>query len=214
MKKEMMQKIRGGLKTHFVDSTAMLAASNPIFAGLETMILGMSDEISINARLLATGLFYGGEGFLVSKGRDIYRKLVKVNENTKESLQQLHDTIYMGSFCLLTTPAFYYAAGSRDLKEIVGGTVLSTLFGLTSGGLIGYAIDAYRDLTGIKESPRIPNMVKDMSPKMKLGLVTVLTAASIALTAGIYAITSDKKQETPIEKQNIERIVNYNPSSK
>src|SRR3990172_5942422 len=176
------QKVKDGLKTHFVDSTAMLAVSNPIFAGLETMILGMSDDLSINARFLATGLFYAGEGFLVSKGRDIYRKMVKVNENTKESLQQLHDAIYVGSFCLAITPAFYYIAGSRDLTEIIGGTVLSTLFGLTSGGPIGYTIDAYRDLTGIKESPRIPLSIKNKSSKFKLGLATAITAATITLT--------------------------------
>ena len=209
MKKEMIQKIKDGLKTSFVDSTAVNAVCNPIFAGLETVVIGMSDDLSLSARLLGTGLTYAGLGTLISKGRDAYRKLVKVNENTREGIQQLHDSIYMGLFCLGFDPLFYYAAGARDIEDIVGGTITGTLFGLTSGGLIGYAMDTFKDLTGIKESSRIPLSIKNLSPKMKLGLVTAITTATIAINAGIYELTPDKKEENSSEKQNTEKVVNY-----
>ena len=204
------QKVKDGLKSHIVDSTAILASTNPLFAGLETMLLGMSDEVSLNARLLATGLTYGGFGFLISKGRDLYRKLMNVNENTKESTQKFHDALYMGLFQLGIAPAFYYVAGARDLNQIIGGTLTATAFGLSSGALVGYAIDSYRNLTGIKESPRIPETIKNKSSKFKLVLAAAITAASIVLNAGVYQLTPDKKQETPKVKNNIEKVVtNY-----
>ena len=203
------QKIKDGLKTYFVDSTAVNAVCNPIFAGLETMVVGMSDDLSLNARLLGTGLTYMGLGTLISKGRDAYRKLVKVNENTREGLQQLHDSIYMGLFLLGFEPLFYYASGARTIKEIVGGTVAGTLFGLASGGLIGYGMDTFRDLTGIKESARVPKYIRNKSFRFKLGLAATITAASIALTAGIYKITPDKNNDIS-KKQGLTQVVYQN----
>ncbi len=209
MKRELVQKTKANLKNHFVDSTAMLAATSPLFAGLETMVLGMSDEVSINARLLAAGLTYGGLGFFVSKGRDLYRKLANVDDNTKERVQKLHDSVYMGLFQFMMAPPFYYAAGSRNMDEIIGGMATATAFGLVSGGFVGYAIDAYRDLTGIKQTHRIPDLIKNMGPKMKLGLVMAITAASIALNAVVYELTNNKKQENP-KINNTEKIAVYN----
>ena len=70
-----LKRIKKELKAHLVDSTALLAESTPVFAAFETGIAGMSDEISLNARLLATGLtYFGGMGYAYAKGRDIYRK--------------------------------------------------------------------------------------------------------------------------------------------
>ena len=113
-----------GLKSHVIDSTAMLVASTPIFAGLENIVLGMSDEVSMNARLLATGLTYGGFGFLLSKSRDIYRKFLKITDQTKERKQQISDSIYGGLWNLFIAPPFYYASGVRNLGEIAGGTAM------------------------------------------------------------------------------------------
>ncbi|MEK6932542.1 MAG: hypothetical protein AABW56_01980 [Nanoarchaeota archaeon] len=200
-------KIIKQLKNHAIDSTAMLVASTPIFAGLENVVLGMSDEVSTNARLLATTLTYGGFGFLISKSRDFYRKTLKITDQTKERKQQIHDSIYGGLFNLIIAPGFYYTSGVRDLNEILGGTAISILFGLTSGGLMGYSIDMFRDLTGIKESARVPRYIKNKSSNFKLGLATAITAASIALTAGIYKITSDKKQ-FHVNPQNVNMVYN------
>lgn len=201
-----------GLKNHIIDSTAMLVASTPIFAGLENIVLGMSDEVSTNARLLATGLTYGGFGFLLSKSRDIYRKFLKITDQTKERKQQISDSIYGGLWNLFIAPPFYYASGARDLSEIVGGTAIGILFGLTSGGLVGYAIDMYRDLTGIKESARVPIYIRNKSSKFKLGLATAITASAIALTTGVYKITPDKEQAV-VNPTNV-RIVNNNKEYK
>jgi hypothetical protein len=207
---EIPQKFKRGLKTHLVDSTAMNVICNPLFAGLETLVLGMSDKLSFNARLLGTGLTYAGMGFLAAKGRDIYRKILNITDKTNEKTQIVHDAIYGGLWNLVIAPPFYYAAGVDDIEKIIGGTAISITFGLTSGSLIGYAIDFYRDLTNIKSSERVHSSIRGKSSKFKLGLAAAITATSIALNALVYELTQDKKPETPTKSQNIEKIVNYN----
>lgn len=194
----MGQKHRGSfgmqLKKHLVDSTALLAVATPVLAGLETTLLGMPDKVSVNARLLSACLTYGGMGYLVARGRDWYRTLMKVEDSSKERVQQFHDSLYSALFNLATTPPFYYASGARSLGAIVNGTFLGIGLGLVSGGLVGYSIDTYRDLTGIKNSKRVPSIIRNRSPKFKLGVAAMITAASVGLAYSIYTATPDKPQ--------------------
>jgi len=191
------------LKKHIVDSTALLAVATPVLAGLETTLLGMSDKVSINARLLSACVTYGGTGYLVARGRDLYRKIMKVEDSSKERVQQFHDSLYSALFNLVTTPPLYYASGARDLGAIVNGTFLGIGLGLVSGGLVGYFIDTYRDLTGIKESQRVPSIIRNRSPKFKLGVAAIITAASVGLAYSIYIATPDKLQNKLTTPGNI-----------
>ncbi len=198
-------KIAQKLKKSMVDSTALLVATTPIFAGLENITLGMTDEVSMNARLLAAGTTYAGFGFLAAKGRDLYRKLFNITDKTPEGRQQVNDCLYIGLCNIIFSPPLYYFSGAHDIKQIIGGTIIGVGVGLLSGGLMGYSIDAYRDLTGIKESSRVPECVRKRSKKFKIGLAALITAASIGLTGSIYSITPDKVQESSNQKE--EKIV-------
>ena len=195
------------LKENLVDSTALLAVTTPICACLENMVLGMTDEVSINARLLATGATYLGFGFLAAKGRDLYKKFLNITDITKESKQQITDSLYIGLCNLVFSPPLYYFSGAHDIKQIMGGTIIGVGVGLLSGGLMGYSIDAYRDMAGIKESARVPECVKKRSKKFKIGFAALITAASIGLTGSIYSITPDKFQE--INRQKIQDWLGY-----
>ena len=144
-KRSVIRKVRDGLEYHLIDSTALLAESTPIFAAFETGIAGMADDVSINARLIAMGLAYGGVGTALAKGRDLWRGKFKVSNITRERVQMLHDTAYLAAFNLFASPAIYYASGSRDLKEIAIGTACSIAFGSANGGPLGYSIDTFRD---------------------------------------------------------------------
>lgn len=151
------------LKSHVIDSTAMLAESTPIFAAFETGFAGMSDETSMNARLFAVGLTYlGGMGIAYSKGRDFYRKAVHITDKTKERIQSLNDATYTALFNLVVSPAIYYISGSRDVKEIAMGTFGAMILGMVNGAPMGYAVDTFRDLAGLKkcERPSYPNILK------------------------------------------------------
>ena len=193
------------LKENAVDSTALLVATTPILASLENIVLGMTDEVSMNARLFAAGATYFGFGFLTAKGRDLYRKFFNITDKTTEKRQQINDSLYVGLCNLIFSPPLYYFSGAHDIKQIIGGTIVGVGVGLLSGGLIGYSIDAYRDLNGINESARVPECIRKKGKKFKIGFAALITAASIGLTGGIYSITPDKFQEINNKKE--EKIV-------
>jgi hypothetical protein len=137
-------------------------------------------------------------GSLFTKGMDFSRKLFNVGDKTSEKMKQVHDTGYAIAYNAVIGPAFYYAAGVTDLKQMALGTLCGMGLAVFVGGPMGYAVDAYRDLSGIKDSERLPNVIKRQSRAVKLGLAGLLAAASVGLTAGVYHLTPDK--------QNIEII--------
>jgi len=175
-------------KQHLVDATGLAVVFNPVFAVLETFVSRMPDATSLNARILGTIFAYAGFAAAYSRGMDFSRKHFKVTEKGKK----IHDTLYGMSFNLMFGPAFYFAAGARDLKEIAAGTAAGILFGLISGGPVGYSIDAYRDFTGIKESVRLPNIVKNLSKNYKRLLAATIFAASLGSPLAVYKLTPDK----------------------
>ena len=211
-KRNIVRRVKDSLSYHLVDSTALLAESTPIFAAFETGIAGMSDDISINARLIAAGLAYAGVGTALAKGRDLWRKVFKVSDTTKERVQMLHDTAYLAAFNLVTAPAIYYASGSRDLEEITIGTSLGIAFGSANGSPLGYAIDTFRDLTGLKECerPSYPNLLKRQSSKIKKLIATGLVAGTLGVTAGIYGLTHDEEPTSYNSPQSIEQTIQEN----
>jgi hypothetical protein len=200
-------KIIDNLKYHLVDSTAMLAESTPAFAAFETRIAGMSDEVSINARMLAAGLTYlGGMGWAYAKGRDLSRKLFKITETSRERIQSLHDAAYLGAFNLVVAPLIYVASGAKDAKEIAIGTASAIGFGLVNGAPMGYAVDMFRDLTGLKdcERPSYPSLLKRQNSKVKKGLAALLVGSAIALTAGIYSANPNKQTKDNQQINNVQ----------
>lgn len=184
--KRVRDRIKAGIKTHLVDSTALSIVSNPVFSAFETMVAGMSNENSIHARMVGTGLTYAGMGRLFTKGMDLSRKLFKIKSETPERIKQLHDAAYATAYNIVISPAFYYVAGVRDFKQIAIGTAAAAGLALVAGGPMGYAVDAYRDLTCIKESERLPSIIKNQGRTTKAGLAGLLAAASIGAMALIY----------------------------
>jgi len=74
------------LRKHFVDTTAMVTESNPIFA-ISEIASGLSIENSIHARLFAAGIGYFGFAKVYSSGRDFWKKSFGVSEVTSEIKQ-------------------------------------------------------------------------------------------------------------------------------
>lgn len=182
------EKTKDLLKYHLSDTTAINNFAVPVCAAMETIIGGVSDNVSLKARLGAVGLGYLGLAFALSKGRDLSRKLFKINEKSKEKIQLMHDSLYLIGFNAIVNPALYYLSGSRNLKEIIMGTLSLSVFSAFAGGPIGYSIDIFRDLTGLEfcERKSYPDLIKRQNSKTKKGLVALLTAGSIAATAGVY----------------------------
>lgn len=187
-----LEKIYEFGKTHIVDSTGLLAVTNPIFATFENVFLGMSDEVSLNARLFATGITYAGMGSLFSRGRDLSRKLFNVKDTSKEGIQFVHDTGYAVALNAIVSPIMYATAGA-DSDEILKGTITAMAMSPLIGYVSGYAIDCFRDLTGIEKSERIPKKITNLTSKKKKGLAGLLVAGLVAANYGIYEATPDKQ---------------------
>lgn len=186
-----VKKITKGIQFHLVDATAMLAESTPVLAVFETFIAGMSVQVSLNARLFAAGLtYFGGTGYIYAKGRDLSRKVFRIHDGTKEKIQHLHDSAYLGAFNLVFAPLLYLASGARNIKEIAIGTATAVAFGLVNGGPMGYVIDMFRDFMGLKECQRssYPQLLKRQSPVVKKILFVLFTLVAAAITWFIYSL--------------------------
>jgi hypothetical protein len=125
----------------------------------------------------------------------------------------MHDIAYMTSLNLAFSPLFYYASGSRDLKEIIYGTAAAAGLSVILGGPAGYALDMARDLTGIRKSERTFNIIRNRSSKTKNFLAILALAGCLASTVVIYGLTRDKN-EIYQPKPAIEQIKeNYQPKN-
>lgn len=185
------------LKYHITDSTALLAESTPVFSVFEVYATKMSNASSVNARLLAGLIAYAVIGYLFGKGRDISRKYFNIHDKTKESIQTLHDVAYTAGFNFLISPPMYaisqtLANEELDIKKIAIGTLLAGIFGAINGSPMGYAVDIFRDLSGIKECkrPSYPKILKKQNKKVKKLVLAGIIGASIGITSLIYSSTA------------------------
>jgi len=173
-------------KLHLADSTAMLAASNPIFSALEVNAgkifqyvpflrdhtADMSDDMSAFARATATVLSYGGLAILLSRGRDLSRKITRIGEKSKEKTKAIHDSLYIAGFNLLFSPGMYaisqkLAGEEIEPAKVIAGTTIAVGVGLVCGAPIGYAVDAFRDFTGIEKNDRVPSSLNNLEASVR-----------------------------------------------
>jgi len=176
------------LKNHLIDTTAVATAMNPLMAGVEVGAAGMTNETSMHARLLGSVLLYAGLGSVYSQGRDLSKKLFGITKETSEVVKTIHDSAYTFAFTVALQPPFYYVVGSRNVKEIIIGTIGAGAISSLFGPVTGYMVDTYRDFTDIKGTERLPSFLKNHDPTTKKYMAGLLTAASVGLLAGIYAM--------------------------
>tara|TARA_Y100000310_G_scaffold68970_2_gene64313 strand:+ start:20024 stop:20596 length:573 start_codon:yes stop_codon:yes gene_type:complete len=184
-----LTKIIDNLKYYVVDSTALLTETFPVFAAWEVGVVGMSNDVSINAKMVATGLVFGGSGWAMGKGRDLWRRSFNIVDSTKEKVQAAHDFLYQVAFNSVFLPPFYYASGERDLETLAIASGTGVAVAATNGLALGPFMDMYRDLTGLKECERsiYPRFIKNQSPITKKAIATGLVAGSVGLMGLIYS---------------------------
>ncbi len=184
-----ISKLKDAAKAHLVDSTALLAASSPVFCAFETMIAKMSNDVSLHTRLYVMALTYAGLGYAIGKGRDMSRKIFNITQETRERFQQIHDSLYLSAINIPLSAGLYAASGETDIKKIAAGTISAVIFGALLGPLIGYSMDVYRDLTELSKCERraYPEIIRGLRPRLKKALAVSLTAASISSMALVYS---------------------------
>lgn len=202
------------LKYHISDSTAMVAEATPVFAAFETGIAGMADGASLNARIIGSILCYMGMGSAYGKGRDAWRKLFKITDSTKERVQYVHDMAYAAAFNIAVGPPIYLISGVRNIKEIIIGTACAAVFGAVNGGPLGYTVDAFRDLSGVKlcERKSYPESIRKQSSKVKKGIIAGAMAAMIGITSMVYSFMPNRNimqyitKPKPTVEQKLEKL--------
>lgn len=201
------------LKYHLSDSTAMIAEATPVFAAFETGIAGMTDGASLNARIIGTILGYVGMGSAYGKGRDAWRKLFKITDRTRERIQYAHDIAYTAAFNIIVGPVIYLISGVRNIEEIIIGTACAAVFGAVNGGPLGYAVDAFRDLSGVKPCERksYPDAIRKQPSKVKKWIIVGAMAAMIGITSMVYSFVPNRNvmqyitKPKPVVEQKIEK---------
>ena len=174
--------------TDYVAScTAIATFTTPVFAGLETKLMGLNIDHSIKARIYGAAGVFLGVGILYDKGRNFYRKYTGINERNSEKEKQFCDTKYSFLFNLVAGPFFYYFTGCEDPKKIAIGTVISVALGVTTGGITGYIMDGYKELSGVKKPERLPNIISNLNAREKVLLATLITVGSFGVTNYIYS---------------------------
>jgi hypothetical protein len=184
-------RLKAGVHLHLVDATALLAESTPVLAAFETAIAGMSVAVSLNARLIAACLtYFGGTGYIYARGRDVSRRVFKIGDKTREKIQHFHDSAYLGVFNLIIAPPLYFVSGAREIREIAIGTATAVAFGLVNGGAMGYFVDAFRDLSGLKECNRTsyPELIRKQNAAVKKGILLLVTLVAVGITGLIYVL--------------------------
>ncbi|MAG20424.1 hypothetical protein CL618_03255 [archaeon] len=186
--------VRENFWKHVSDCTALCALNHPLLAISEVTWNGMSDKVSMNARLLGTGLAFGGMGSIMARCRDYSRKVFNVTDKEEDVITK-HDKYFLAGWNLTTTPGFYFLAGSRDLDELVKASIFVTVYGAVTGDWWGYATDVFRDLIGVEECERTsyPDLIRKQSPLVKKGIAVGLGATSVGLLGLIYSITPEAK---------------------
>jgi hypothetical protein len=216
-------KVKNALYKNLSDSTALLIVASPIQAAVDTFGLeylgrateklgmdfiqlsAMSDENSINAKIGVATLTYCGIGWAYGTSRDISRKIFKINQESKEKIQWLHDWIYTAAFSSTVLGTAYALAGESDTTKIATALVISAATQTVRGPLIGYSTDCFRDMLKIKECKRTtyPDLVKQSTSKTKKLIAAGTVAASLGIMSLIYAATPNSwSNPTPEETQS------------
>lgn len=188
---------------YLVENTAIALEITPFFAAYETFVVGMSTEVSLHARVIGAGALYAGLGTVFNKGRDLSQKYFKISERHPFS-QPLHDIGYNAVFSGIVSPGFYIASGETDIDKIILGTVGGAALGMANGAIVGYVLDIFKDVTGVKpcKRPSYPESIRGASPLTKRACALGLLLGSAALTYEVYSFhTTSLEQIVSIEQK-------------
>ncbi len=142
---KMLRKKSSWLKSHILDTTALLLLTSPLFAFIELYFAGLMPSVSLKNRLYAAILFYLGAGYAFSYLRELYFSLFFYSEASKKSGFGflLKDMAFGSAFGLAFNFIISYFS-SGILLEALKGAIAGAIFGSAAGMLSGIAIDCSR----------------------------------------------------------------------
>ncbi len=181
-----LKTIANFLYQHIIDSTAILMAVTPIYMFLELVIWRFDPLVSFRARRIIVIITYLGTGFLIAKGRDLSKRTFGVDQpNTSERRIVMHDLFFLVAFNAVFAPIIY-AISQASLRELILGTLSAMALSVINGPINGFFIDAVGELTGIRESQRLPYRIKALGRTSKLILFFTVLSIMIIVVILIY----------------------------
>ena len=140
--------------------------------------------------------------------RDRSRSLLHITEHTRERYQQLHDMVYLAAATLVVNPLIYLGSGEQDYKKIATASIVATGIAMVSGGVMGYSVDLFRDLTNYTPSHRVPEKIRNARPWVKKTLAVGLVTASVGLAGSVYYLTPDVPEQNnqPVQTQETQGL--------
>ncbi len=178
------------VEKQMVDATALVVASQPVYAFFELYVGHVPPDTSFGSRLWAIGTTYAGVGLLVSMCREWWKSRARIAPGSSEKRKLIHDMGYKAVFNVLTQPITYVGVGlfteGMSVEKIVSGTVATTVVAFLSGGYECYVLDAFRELWGVNAPERLPMCVQNMTSAQKKGIALVFSAVSYVSLGFLY----------------------------
>ncbi|MFH1770015.1 MAG: hypothetical protein ABH828_00485 [archaeon] len=190
---------KGVFEEKFHQSTITTTMFMPIYAALETAVVGMADWVSIKSRSFSALYVYMAVP-LILKGRDKLHEKLGIDENTAKKVRNKVDGLYALSLSIITKPLIYIASGERNGWKIAGGTLLTMGIGYGFGPKLLNFIDNFdMCLRGVSNN-NMYSWLKKKSVKTRKKFAVGFVASMIALTYLVYTVTPDKLFEFNNEK--------------
>lgn len=190
-----------------MDMIAQNAFANAVLAPLEVFVYKMDLQTSLDTRVMATLFSILGMSKVYANGQDKSRKFFGIElDKSSEKKINFHDSLYCGAFTLAYSSFLYTVIGDNSVGEIANNSFWNAVIAVPFGRIISYNMDSFRDFTGSCENPKLPNVIKNLSRKAKLGLAGSL----LALYATSFSTSYDNFKNTEFNvpfKQSIENVI-------
>lgn len=177
-------------KHYIVDSIGNLVVGNIFYGVMERVFLGFAPDLFLKSRVTASALVFLGIGYIYGRGRDIFYRLMDKYHllgTIKKPNIGVRDIVFGFIFSFFFNILIYTISGANFI-ELVKGTIVGTIVGLFVGVPMGYSIDLFRDLLGVKKSQRIPVFIENLSLYLKYIFAFVLILVSIGILAILYYV--------------------------
>jgi hypothetical protein len=172
-------RVKGFLKNHFIEATAINLAANPLYGSFESFLLQLPANQVAHARTEGTLLTYLGVGGLWAVGRDYIQKSLT---RAGPLAQGIAVGAYSFAFNAGLGEIFYRNTAHPHRSSLILGAV-SFPFGI----MIGYAKDYFPDLVGHRKFDKLPPLL-EQDEKTKRRLATAFGLSSVAYTVGLYVL--------------------------
>ncbi|MBR9676036.1 hypothetical protein GOV05_03445 [Candidatus Woesearchaeota archaeon] len=174
------------IKEYAPESTALSVLALPLYAFIETELVGMSSVVSFKSRLFTTlGNYVSVPLFMGA--RDYTKDQAGINKETSEENHTKHDRVFAAVSATIVKPFVYRVlAGETDWEKIMYGTLATTAASVVLGPAALKFMDYYKYLIRDEHPKRNFEILKNKESVFRRRVAFGLVAASLALTTTIY----------------------------